>query len=109
MDSVYTLYCDGTYVLLSTKASNQPDGSPCTTVIIVRESPEKAAEEEGDDDEEDLERLADAVEQMAVANYDLPRFRGESGSVILLDLRPRHYGFEPSQLGQECTVWGGKL
>ena len=27
--SVRSLYCDGTFVEVSTKASRQPDGSPC--------------------------------------------------------------------------------
>ena len=30
--SIGSLYCVGTFVLMSTKASNQPDGSPCKGV-----------------------------------------------------------------------------
>ena len=43
----------------------------------VRQSPEKKAEEQVDDEEEDLERLADALEETALASYNLPRFKGE--------------------------------
>ena len=44
----------------------------------VRQSPEKKkAEEQVDDQEEDLERLADALEETALASYNLPRFKGE--------------------------------
>ena len=39
-------------------------------------------EEELDDEGEDLERLADAVEEIAMANYDMPRFKGESGYAL---------------------------
>ena len=42
-----------------------------------------------DDEGEDVERLADAVEEMAMANYNLPRFKGEDeGRIIFLSLSP---------------------
>ena len=37
-----------------------------------------------DDEGEDVERLADAVEEMAMANYNLPRFKGEEDEAIIL-------------------------
>ena len=43
----------------------------------VRQSPEKKAEEQVDNEEEDLERLADALEETALASYNLPRFKGK--------------------------------
>ena len=34
--SIRSLYCDGTFVLMSTKACNQPDGPPCSHALVLR-------------------------------------------------------------------------
>ena len=30
-----SVYCDATFVLMSAKAGNQPDGSPCTSILPI--------------------------------------------------------------------------